>query len=761
MDNKKNKHEFMYIDELSDLEKIKLLTKCSGESNDSEQVTYSKLLYCDPGKRDLLTIIDDDGVMFQYSNKRWNNETNKFKYANKLNTFLGKPLKYYKKRKKKVKIKNKNYKIQGKKNKIQGKKNPIHYKKEIIKKIPISERNQNKKLQKSYRKQLKHNNSKIDNNDVILHPNTDKEFSIIEMLNKHLSIQLHERTIINNNAKMFNNIYNDFIKINNIDINAKIVNNIHNDSIKINNITEIDAHIFKNLLLFAKTKQEQNIYNTYANDKKSFYTQLANFRTQLKKDENKVNKKNIICDNLILQLHDKTQKFYESEQLSLKEQTCINSKRTYSIDDDTTIFKINKSINLITNEINNIKSKYKLIYEQLIKLDKNYNYTYVLNERLNKIYKEKDEHLLININNLKCLNNFSEMISKYTSIIKYNNKICNSEKKRIKDYYDCMTNDIIAEYELSNNTIFKMIDNILYDIRINMYTNNNKIKENNVNNYIKNEYMNECFNIKYPDMLKQHDDNKITNFKKTIDSYFRLIKSYTSPFFNNDYPNPIDKKKISLSIEENMTYLRTKTCNIERFKQYVAYKNYAIKNEYGDVYKDPIFLKYKWYAYIDKQRALDNLLNTISSIYGSNCDITIIYGDWSIGHQLRNFKPTPMISLKRKLKTRFKIYNIDEFRTSMLDYKTESICDNLHIADKCNSLRKIHSVLTYKMNGRLSCINRDYNAVMNMRKITQCCLNNKPRPNRYCRGIIINDTLNAANLQPQCTLNSRISERSN
>ena len=80
-----------------------------------------------------------------------------------------------------------------------------------------------------------------------------------------------------------------------------------------------------------------------------------------------------------------------------------------------------------------------------------------------------------------------------------------------------------------------------------------------------------------------------------------------------------------------------------------------------------------------------------------------MYGDWSQGKQMRNFISTPMIGLKRKLRERFKIYNIDEFRrkrlvrfnsprTSCLNYKTETKCKNLYLPDKKGKLRKLHSV---------------------------------------------------------------------
>ena len=44
---------------------------------------------------------------------------------------------------------------------------------------------------------------------------------------------------------------------------------------------------------------------------------------------------------------------------------------------------------------------------------------------------------------------------------------------------------------------------------------------------------------------------------------------------------------------------------------------------------------------------------------------------------------------------RFEVYNIDEFRTSCLNYKTEEMCNNLYLPDKRNIERKMHATLTF------------------------------------------------------------------
>jgi hypothetical protein len=129
-------------------------------------------------------------------------------------------------------------------------------------------------------------------------------------------------------------------------------------------------------------------------------------------------------------------------------------------------------------------------------------------------------------------------------------------------------------------------------------------------------------------------------------------------------------------------------------------------------YKTLIFRQYKWYGYINRKKAETDLVRYIKVKFGK--DVTLIYGDWSSGQQMRNIISTPNLGLKRKLREYFKVYNIDEFRTSYLHHQTLNKNENIYLQDKLKNLRKIHSILTCNMeNNRKGCINRDNNAVKN------------------------------------------------
>ncbi|AYV83337.1 MAG: hypothetical protein Hyperionvirus6_18 [Hyperionvirus sp.] len=193
-----------------------------------------------------------------------------------------------------------------------------------------------------------------------------------------------------------------------------------------------------------------------------------------------------------------------------------------------------------------------------------------------------------------------------------------------------------------------------------------------------------------------------------------------------------NKEKIN-EIENQLCKYNSKTTNFEWFKCYIE-KKIEIDEELRNFYHQEVFRKLKWYAYINKKREEANMLNMIEKKYGK--DIIIIIGDWNDSGGI-NYMSTPGVGLRRKLAERFKVYLIDEFRTSCLHNKTEERCSNLYLEHN-NKVRKLHSVLTYRMNNkRLGCINRDKNAVLNMRKIVHHFLETGERLERYRRGINI------------------------
>lgn len=222
-------------------------------------------------------------------------------------------------------------------------------------------------------------------------------------------------------------------------------------------------------------------------------------------------------------------------------------------------------------------------------------------------------------------------------------------------------------------------------------------------------------------------------FRYTNKTHMKIIKRLKYQKLIKNY-----KEKHNISkIENELSKYNSKSCNYEKFKNFILNKN-RINKILVKKYQNDIFRKYKWYSFINNKRSHSELVNKIKKNFGNNT--TLIYGDWSIGKQMRNFISTPNLGLKRNLSNYFTIYSIDEFRTSLLHYKTEQKCENLYLPDKKEILRKIHSILTFQTeNKRMGCINRDENAVRNMIKLTKFFLEKKDRPNKYKREYKIKD----------------------
>jgi len=258
----------------------------------------------------------------------------------------------------------------------------------------------------------------------------------------------------------------------------------------------------------------------------------------------------------------------------------------------------------------------------------------------------------------------------------------------------------------------------------------------------------------YLEDLTENQINKLKNSKLVyIDPgkirLYTMIddKNKVLKYSNAEYIKRIKRKKYSKKsqkirdeleitrLEKILSNYNSKSCYLNKFKEYVEIKNQLA---FGllELYKNVFFRKYKWYSYIMKQREIERLTNLIAKTYGKDCKL--LMGDWSPSVQMKNFMPTPMIGLKRKLRKKFEIINLDEYNTSKLSYITETETENLRLRIKVAKkdenkkvirdekgevikelmLKDMHSILTYKMsNGRLGCINRDINSVKNMRKI--------------------------------------------
>ena len=185
------------------------------------------------------------------------------------------------------------------------------------------------------------------------------------------------------------------------------------------------------------------------------------------------------------------------------------------------------------------------------------------------------------------------------------------------------------------------------------------------------------------------------------------------------------KRTDVIEMETELSNFNSRSCRLIKFLEYIQYRNNK-RHEMSTLYHNVIYRKYHWYGYINKTRAMDLFLNSISKTFGEN--VTIFHGNWSMKSPPKG-KSTPGISMKRKMAKRFRILNLDEYKTSKLNCHTLEENENLYIHS-----RKLHSVLTYKMeNNRLGCIQRDANATINMVNIIKHYLSNSSFPEAFSR----------------------------
>ena len=181
-----------------------------------------------------------------------------------------------------------------------------------------------------------------------------------------------------------------------------------------------------------------------------------------------------------------------------------------------------------------------------------------------------------------------------------------------------------------------------------------------------------------------------------------------------------------VEIETELSKYCSRSSNSAKLKEYIGK---VLEHEDAvHCYSSLKFRKLRWYGYISRQRTEAKLVNEIRSRYGK--DAVLVMGDASIGVSMRYFISTPNIRLKRMLKNYFIVLELDEYRTSCINYRTlEYYTKNYEYLDLKGVVRKLHSVLVYQTLNEIKTaggmqrlrtsgvINRDNNAVENIKNI--------------------------------------------
>jgi hypothetical protein len=163
----------------------------------------------------------------------------------------------------------------------------------------------------------------------------------------------------------------------------------------------------------------------------------------------------------------------------------------------------------------------------------------------------------------------------------------------------------------------------------------------------------------------------------------------------------------------------------------------------SNYYKTRKRRRLKLYLYAGRQRAYANLVNRIRSFWGGNA--ILFLGDWSDGNFMKGFMSTPGKQIRRILHKKFKVFMVDEFRTSLLHNQTLQPAEGkLRIIGRNNIPRQLHSVLTRynehtdlthpgETQRTLCCFNRDRKAAINILNLGKSGREGLPRPAGFLR----------------------------
>jgi hypothetical protein len=230
--------------------------------------------------------------------------------------------------------------------------------------------------------------------------------------------------------------------------------------------------------------------------------------------------------------------------------------------------------------------------------------------------------------------------------------------------------------------------------------------------------------------------------KETKSKKYNLIldnlKKDTIIIYNNN-------EKSIKEIESELSIHNTKTCNYEKFKEYLLLKNklYSILNNY---YKENIHRKLRMNAYINTQRSESNLTLNFRKKFGKPEDTIVLMGDYDEhGKYMKGREPTICSKIRELLRKRkYKVYMLNEYRTSKLCWKCESEVKRFHKRENENNLvwglvccqnrecvREIQTNEDLKYDKRI--MNRDTNAVLNMLKIINSLIEIGIKPCKYIK----------------------------
>ena len=196
-------------------------------------------------------------------------------------------------------------------------------------------------------------------------------------------------------------------------------------------------------------------------------------------------------------------------------------------------------------------------------------------------------------------------------------------------------------------------------------------------------------------------------------------------------------------IESALSSLNKRTCNYDKFKNYLIEKN-KLNLLLFSHYEKTFFRKFKLNRYINTQKSESKMIKNFTKKFGEPNDVLFIMGDYDKGSSnIGGLEPTICKKFRRIFKNAgFRTYLVNEFRTSKL-----CNCCNCEISPfmsrqshkpndiKVNKKITINGLLSHQEDKQKCEIihNRDKNAVQNMLNIVKSIFTIGRRPDIFTR----------------------------
>jgi transposase len=207
--------------------------------------------------------------------------------------------------------------------------------------------------------------------------------------------------------------------------------------------------------------------------------------------------------------------------------------------------------------------------------------------------------------------------------------------------------------------------------------------------------------------------------------------------------NKIQGKSV-IDYETELSLYNRKTLCMNKFKTYIAEKN-RINHILFDFYSKHLFRKLKFGKHINIKRNEQKMMSNFKKMYGNPENVVICIGDWEQRQQMKYKEPTLGIGMRSLLrKNKYKVYLVDEFRTSCKCSKCHGgTCEKYMVRKnpkpKKDEMRLVHGLLRCKSG--CGSWNRDRNGSSNIYKIAYQAIHKLERPSYLCREIKSNQAV--------------------